>query len=174
MEFHVAQLMREPVGSRREYDVDETCGNDQNTAPFHVRGHVNLLRTDAGLLATADLESAVLMACSRCLGPAQVPVQLHIDEEFYPSVDVVTGVRLPHPNDPMALLIDEHHILNLCEPARQQLVVAEPMQPLCREDCAGLCPGCGRDRNEGPCGCPPDEIDDRWAALGGLLRGRDN
>jgi uncharacterized protein len=132
-----------------------------------------LLRTDAGLLATADLDSQVETACSRCLGPAHVPVQLHLEEEYYPTVDVDTGVRLPLPEDPGAFLIDEHHILNLCEPARQQLVLAEPMQPLCREDCAGLCPGCGGNKNEGPCGCPSSDVDDRWAALEGLLRSKD-
>ena len=45
------------------------------------------------------------------------------------------------------------------------LLVALPLKPLCREDCAGLCPQCGANLNEGPCGCEPDTEDDRWAAL---------
>jgi uncharacterized protein len=173
MQFHVAQILREAVGSRREYAVEETCNAEGDQSAFQVRGNVTLLRTDAGLLATADLESYVQATCSRCLGPAQVPVHLHIEEEYYPTIDVVTGVRLPAPDDAIAFLIDEHHILDLCEPARQQLVMAEPMQPLCREDCAGLCPTCGMDRNEGPCGCPPSDVDDRWAALEAFLRHSD-
>jgi uncharacterized protein len=174
MQFHVAQILREPVGSRREFAVDETCGDGEGPAAFLVKGEVTLLRTDAGLLATADLDSQVQTTCSRCLGPALVPVHLHFEEEYYPTIDVVTGVRLPGTGDASAFQIDEHHILDLCEPARQHLVMAEPMQPLCKEDCAGLCPACGMDRNEGPCGCPSSEIDDRWAALGGLLRNADS
>jgi len=174
MDFHVSQILREPMGSRREYDVAERCAGDVSAATsFPVEGHVTLLRTDAGILTTADLASTVETTCGRCLAPAHVPVDIHVEEEYYPTVDVITGARLPEPEEPTPFLIDGHHILNLCEAARQQLILAEPMQPLCREDCAGLCPTCGSDRNLGQCACSASGTDARWAALGSLLRGSD-
>ena len=51
---------------------------------------------------------------------------------------------------------------------REVLVLGLPMAPVCRPDCAGLCPTCGVDRNRGPCACPAGETDPRWAALDAL------
>ena len=50
----------------------------------------------------------------------------------------------------------------------EQVVLALPMKPLCREECAGLCPTCGANRNEAPCNCPETPADSRWSALEGL------
>ena len=47
--------------------------------------------------------------------------------------------------------------LDLGEVVREQVLLALPLKPLCREDCRGLCPRCGQNRNLGPCGCPPPE-----------------
>ncbi|MBM3157836.1 MAG: DUF177 domain-containing protein, partial [Chloroflexi bacterium] len=61
--------------------------------------------------------------------------------------------------------INENHILDLSEAIRQYTIMALPMKPVCREDCAGLCPHCGRNLNLGPCKCPPAPPDARWAPL---------
>jgi uncharacterized protein len=166
MEFHTAQLLREPIGSRRQYHVSERCLDD---AAGPIEGDVTLLRTDAGILVMASLETAVPITCSRCLSAACTPVVLAVEEEYYPTVDLETGAPMAIPDEETPFLIDQHHILDLREAVRQQLVLAEPMQPLCREDCAGLCPTCGADLNAGPCGCAANGIDPRWAALGGFF-----
>ena len=87
------------------------------------------------------------------------------------GVDMGSGVALKTPDeakeDP-AVLIDGHHEIHLDELVRQYLVTWAPMHPLCREDCAGLCPACGRNRNLGPCGCQEHGADPRWAALAEL------
>jgi uncharacterized protein len=49
--------------------------------------------------------------------------------------------------------------------AEEQVQMAIPMKPLCREECLGLCPQCGKDRNLAPCGCGDEAADPRWAAL---------
>jgi len=56
----------------------------------------------------------------------------------------------------------------LSEVLRQDVLVAVPMHPICREDCAGLCSTCGQNLNEGSCNCAP-EPDPRWASLAALL-----
>ncbi len=63
---------------------------------------------------------------------------------------------------------DEH--LNLREMVLDALFAALPLLPLCREDCAGICPRCGADRNQGDCGCEEVVIDPRWSGLE-ILRG---
>ena len=62
--------------------------------------------------------------------------------------------------------------LDLQPLARDAVLLNLPQVPLCREDCAGLCPVCGADRNDEPCGCEVEAGDPRWATLD-ALRGRD-
>ena len=63
----------------------------------------------------------------------------------------------------VATYVDEQ--IDLEEALRAELLLALPIAPLCRDDCKGLCARCGKDLNEGPCACPPEPKDDRWAAL---------
>ena len=77
--------------------------------------------------------------------------------------------EVPDEDDDEALLIDEHHILDLSEVIRQGLWLAAPEEALCRPDCAGLCPRCGGNRNLGECNCDEASVDPRWAALQALL-----
>jgi uncharacterized protein len=172
MQFNVAQLLLEPIGASRHYHLDETYAVAEGKME-RLRGELTLLRTDRGLLATGTLATRIDVSCSRCLAPVKLPVTLQIEEEYYPTVDALTGAPLPAPEEPTAFLIDEHHILDLSEAVRQALLLAEPMQPLCRPDCAGLCPTCGRDRNLGPCDCSAEPFDARWNALAGLLERRE-
>jgi uncharacterized protein len=53
---------------------------------------------------------------------------------------------------------------------REQILLALPIKNICRDDCAGLCPRCGQNRNLGPCACPPSPADERWAPLARLKR----
>ena len=164
MEFNVAQLLRESIGARRTYSVEEHVRGDGGSS-IAVTGRVALLRTDRSILVEARLQTVIRTECSRCLAPAWASVALALEEEYYPSVDVVSGASLPEPDDPSAFRIDGRHVLDLDEAVRQHLVLAEPMQPLCRPDCAGLCPGCGADRNQGACRCDTVAIDARWSVL---------
>jgi uncharacterized protein len=121
-------------------------------------------------LVYADLDALTQDTCSRCLRPVETPVHLSIEEEYLPTVDVTTGQPLPRRDEDAEEFfeIDAHHHVDLTEAVRQTLVMNEPMRPLCRPDCAGLCNQCGADLNEGPCDCPEQPADDRWAALRAL------
>jgi uncharacterized protein len=172
MRFHVAQLLKDGIGTTRSYEVHEAdlvVANDGSRGS--VEGTVSLLRTKSGILATATLRLLYPDVCSRCLTPLEVPLELHIEEEYYPTVDILTGAASPRPEDQSTFLIDEHHVLDLTEAFRQYRLLAVPMQPLCRPDCAGLCPICGQNLNESPCACPRDEYDPRWSALAKLAQG---
>lgn len=168
--FNVAQLLKEPIGATRAYDI---VAQAHLLAPEladsePVRGHVHLLRTNRGILVTGALRGLATTQCSRCLADITMPVAVDIEEEFQPTVDVVRGTFLAVDEEDTALLIDEHHILDMSDVARQALLLEIPMQPLCRPDCAGLCPTCGKDLNSGACDCLPVEVDARWAQLSAL------
>jgi uncharacterized protein len=96
-------------------------------------------------------------------------VTLLLEEEFLPTIDVVKGTFLEVEEDDTAILIDQHHVLDIAEVVRQALLLEIPMHLLCKPDCLGLCPTCGQDLNAGPCGCLPADVDARWAELSALL-----
>ena len=170
MQYNVSTLLKEPVGSTREYQVDSQVLVDGDRAHRQrVLGRAVFLRTKDGVLVRAHLEGAQSDQCSRCLQPLDLPMQLDIEEEFFASVDAVTGVRLPAPEDPEAFRIDSQHTLDLEETVRQYWAAALPMQALCRPDCRGLCPRCGQDLNQVACSCVPEE-DERWSALRELAK----
>jgi uncharacterized protein len=62
--------------------------------------------------------------------------------------------------------------LELGEMLREQVILAEPMQPLCRVACRGLCPVCGQDLNERPCACPEARQASPFAVLKQLRAGK--
>src|SRR5207302_3099997 len=100
VQFNVSQLLREPIGSRRRYLLDDRFQPPDGGAETRVEGPVELLRTDKGVLAGATLAAVATRECDRCLVPVQLPLRLEFEVEFMPSVDPVTGSVLPRPNDP--------------------------------------------------------------------------
>jgi uncharacterized protein len=163
--FNVSGLLKEGVGATREYDVDDDVPVEGGSR--QVSGHVTMLRTQPGVLVTADLRGVEREQCSRCLRDIEVPLEISFAEEFFASTEPRTGAALPPPEDAEAFRIDGEQMLSLDEAVRQYWTATAPIQPLCRPDCLGLCPRCGKDLNEGPCGCKQD-VDERWAALSEL------
>ena len=163
--YNVATLLKEPVGSTREYELEGQVLMEEDSGRTRpLAGHATFLRTEQGVLVTARLRGVEGEQCSRCLREFDLPVSLEIEEEFFARVDAETGATTPPPEDPEVFLIDADHTLDMDEAVRQYWAMALPMQPLCRPDCRGLCPRCGQNLNEGACACPPEE-DDRWSAL---------
>ncbi|MFC1930004.1 DUF177 domain-containing protein [Chloroflexota bacterium] len=162
MEINVSQLLKAPVGTTREYDMDSTVDIADDGNGCLVQGKIKLIRTQRGILVRAALSTGVALTCGRCLSLFRCPLSLDFEEEYVPIVDVVTGTPLPLPKERSTFTIDEHHVLDLTEATRQYSVLVIPMKPLCREECVGLCPSCGHNLNQGPCDCPSPEIDPRW------------
>ncbi|MBI2869285.1 MAG: DUF177 domain-containing protein [Chloroflexi bacterium] len=164
MQINVAQLLKSPIGTTRSYDIDEDIRLD-DSEPRRVAGEVELTRTHRGVLARTRLNAVLMLNCSRCLAVFEYPVMVEFEEEYVPAIDIASGVALPAPEDSSLFVIDEHHILDLREAVRQNLLLAVPMKPLCRDLCEGICPGCGQNLNTGACRCAREGIDPRWSGL---------
>ena len=174
MQYNVAQLLKESVGATRSYAVDADAKTGYGETE-RVTGKVRLLRTHRGIWASATLELQKWSVCSRCLSSFPLPVRLRVEEEFLPTLDIHTGEPLAVAGgDEGVFTIDAHHVLDLGEAMRQHEIASMPMKPLCRKDCAGLCPTCGANLNEKDCGCVRETTNPRWHALSRLLvRGAD-
>lgn len=167
MQINVSQLLQEPIGSLRDYQVDEVADITGDSKGSLLHGTCELLRTQRSILVKCRLNTEIELTCSRCLNTFQHPLTLNFEEEYLPTVDVASGVPLPV-SEEAVFTIDEHHILDITEAVRQYALLAIPMKPLCTDDCAGLCQNCGQNLNQGRCDCPVQDIDPRWSKLTGL------
>jgi uncharacterized protein len=159
MKLNVAQLLKSPVGTTREYDLEETPSSiDDQPLTQPLKVHLHLTRLNDGVLARGDVDTAVEAVCSRCVEHTQQLIHFHFDEQFRPTIDINTGQTVePDEDDAEPLFtIDAEHMMDVGEVVRQGLVMEAPMHPLCQPACRGLCPHCGANLNEGSCDCPPD------------------
>lgn len=171
MLYNVAQLMKASVGASLSADIhEEDVQIDKDlkmTGP--IDGHVRLRRMNQGILADGWVDLTLEFVCNRCLKEFQQPIHVTFMEQFQPTIDIITGVALPPIEEEDVFAIDDHHQVDLTEAIRQRVLLEIPMIPICREDCAGLCPQCGHDLNLGPCACQPEE-DARFNILKELLQ----
>jgi uncharacterized protein len=168
LSFNVATLLRSAPGTERRYPVEavrmEIADDVRLAQP--IQGEVRLSRTGRSIMARAHLTTAIEGYCSRCLQPVVAPIDVEIEEEALPSIDIDTGLPVNRADEPDALRLDGHHELDLGEPVREAISLAEPISLLCRPDCRGLCLVCGVDLNTITAhDHPDDEIDPRLAAL---------
>src|SRR5579859_6386889 len=145
LRWNVSGLLTEPLGSTRDLlvaGVTIPLDDDLRLAD-PIDGRVRLARTNRGLLISGDLTAGLDAACSRCLRPIIVPLRLRIREEALPSVDIGTGQVIDASAEPDVLRLTAHHELELAGTVREAISLAEPIAPVCRPDCPGLCPECG-------------------------------
>jgi uncharacterized protein len=173
LQINVSQQLKDPIGSVREYDVNDVI--EITGTEGQAEGKVTLIRTDRGILVNGMVRMEIELTCSRCLSLCNYSLALRVEEEYLPTIDIMTSAPITLPNDSGCFTIDEHHVLDLTEAIRQYAVLATPMKPLCQENCAGLCPTCGHNLNQGECNCPPPAGDPRWAVMRKLtVTGNDN
>lgn len=168
--YNVAGLLAEPPGSSRTYAIAGVIldlGPDLVQAD-PVEGSIRVARTNRGILVTGRLTTSLAMACSRCLREIEVPLVLMLEEEVLPSIDLLTGQPLDTSAEPDVPRLTDHHELELEPLVREAIQLAEPIAPLCRADCPGLCIVCGRELAGPEHDHGPGEIDSRLEALRGF------
>ena len=165
--WNVAGLLTDLPGTERAYQVDGVAIRlpDDLALAEPISGHVRLSRTNRGILADARLHTALAGECARCLRPATTPVEVQIEEEYLPSLDLASGAPVSTADEPDALRLTDHHEVDLEPSVRDAILLAEPIAPLDRPDCPGLCIVCGVPLDEGAHDHPDEDLDPRFAAL---------
>lgn len=168
LSYNVAALLRSVPGTVESHHVAlanlDIADDIRLAGP--IEGDVRLSRTGRSVLVRADLSTAMEGICGRCLTPVVTPIEVQVEEEALPSIDIDTGLPVDRDSEPDALRLDDHHELDLENSVREQISLAEPIAVLCRPDCRGLCPDCGLDLNDNPGHSHTDQpIDPRLAAL---------
>lgn len=120
---------------------------------IHIRGAIH-----------GELE----VPCARCLEPTRVPLTVPIDLYYRPMSQIAREEEVAISEAEAEIGFYEGGGLELADVVREQVLVALPMRSICREDCRGLCPVCGANRNGNPCSCRESFTDPRWDALKNL------
>ena len=124
--------------------------------PVHVEGQV--VERSGCLLLTLNAEVLYKTACARCLTELHRVLSLSLSKYA-----AVKGTLQDGEDDDYVVIADS--VMELDEPVGELLFLELPSKDLCSEDCRGLCPKCGKNRNEGDCGGSTKEIDPRLAVL---------
>ena len=161
LRLSVADLLRRP-GSRREEEREVGFGDDLAVTASRVpagspmRLELRLESVNEGIVLTGRAVAPWRGECRRCLRPVEGTLVAPLQEVFE-----------ARPVEGETQRLDGSRI-DLEPVVREAVLLELPLAPLCRDDCPGLCPRCGADLAEGPCGCPGAEVDPRWAALDAL------
>lgn len=141
-------LQKGPVDTVERIPADDElfAGLEVGLAtPLAIEGRLQSAG-ESDLFWKGHLHGEVAGSCRRCLTDVRWPVAAEVAALF--SADLESG------DDPEVYPLPPHatHV-DLRPVVREELLLAVPSFLLCREDCAGLCPKCGADLNQGPCGC---------------------
>jgi uncharacterized protein len=127
------------------------------------RVHLRAERDGEDVIVAGEIDSTVPITCGRCLEELPARVRATVDVRFIPRPP--TGDRVELGSDDLDLDFYDGDEVNLATLVASETALALPMKPLCREDCRGLCPICGGNRNLVTCVCPERAPDPRLGAL---------
>lgn len=147
-------------------------------ASLVVEGQVT--NTGESYLAEGLIRTELQLECGRCLKPFRWPVHVRFCERFHSEDEgkpkSLSAFESAEDDEDEA---DEIHyfsgdVLDLSPAIREQILIAMPMKPICTEECKGICPTCGADLSEGPCGCADQSLDIRLAPLAEWLKAKED
>jgi uncharacterized protein len=127
---------------------------------------------DASFRLKGSMSAAVELECGRCLEPFRLELDEALDLLFLPSSANAGSSAEEHElkDEDLAVSFYRDDEIDLSLLIREQLYLALPMKPMCRADCAGLCPACGANLNLTRCDCTRETADPRLASLKALLK----
>lgn len=173
MFIEIQQLERHPVDFDQDFDPGAIdLGSDlQQRSKLHASGRAQLVEEHHGkhqvikdIRLGGKIQTTLEMPCARCLEPVVQDVKREFELLYRPlGIDAgreelsVTGAEAE-----IGYYSGEGLLLE--DVLREQVLLAVPLKVICRQDCKGLCPQCGKNMNADSCSCEEAE-DERWSAL---------
>ena len=158
---NAAELLRRP-GSDRTIELSvplvdlDVVDATRFTDDAEVGVHLRLDSLSDGIVVDGVLRTPWIGVCRRCLVDTSGVAESDVHELYQKVVTATDAFEI----------VGEQ--LDLRPVVRELVLLDAPSTPLCRPDCAGLCPTCGVDRNKETCACEPPPVDPRWSALDAL------
>jgi uncharacterized protein len=166
MFIDINEIEREGVSFDLPLDlsgVTGTAGDGLRVIGTRMAGRAE--RGDIGVALRARLEAKVELGCSRCTEPFRVDLAIAFYLTLVPeATEFATGETRIQEED-ASLYYTKEHKADLVQIATEQIYLNLPLKPVCKDDCKGLCPQCGANRNCSACGCAGETLDPRLAPL---------
>jgi len=131
--------------------------------PISVNGRIR--RKGGEVELSGELHTTVMVPCARCLKEVELPIELNFAERFASSVSWRDEEQHELSQEDLNLGLVEDAAVELDDVVREEILLSLPGQALCDQNCKGICPNCGADRNAGDCSCKSDQVDSRWEKL---------
>jgi uncharacterized protein len=169
-----AQLVEEPLKLDESLapGVIDYAPDIRQISPLKLQGDASLIVEHRGpkefvedIRLRAKFSGDFEIACARCLDPVKEPLSGSFDLIFRPADADKQGGEHAITEDETEIGYYEESGLLLEDAVREQVLLALPGRTLCSEDCKGICPQCGANRNSAPCHCKEQPADSRWSAL---------
>ncbi len=157
--LNVGFIIKAAVGFNRDFDFYFPRYVDDDLVLTEVEGLINVGRTSQGLIVQGNFSGHTTLECVRCLTTFEQPLKWEFTEVYAFKIDDVAE---------FGLIVPEDGQLDLQTIFREYAILEIPIQPICREDCQGLCIECGQNLNEKDCG-HSQTPDSPFATLENLL-----
>jgi len=146
--------------------IEFASENLTQVTPLHAVGSAVVLKNSGGEIRIQGRYTVEMNApCDRCLGDARYPLDAGFDLFYRPMAVIARDEEVEIDEGEAQIGFYENSGLELEDVLREQVLLALPMQRVCSESCKGICPVCGKNRNETECDCRIERVDDRWGAL---------
>ena len=140
----------------------------RQTALIVTAGAAQLTESTLEIVVSGQFSTTMEVACDRCLEPAAFPVDASFTLSYRPSASAPSAGESAIHGPELEVGFYEGDGIELSDVVREEILLLMPMQRVCREDCKGICPVCGQNRNQVECHCHLKAEDDRWAGLRNL------
>lgn len=165
MKISIANIMKQSAAREEFYLKITPAELDITSADASIEGDILLDFTVANvgdvILLDGNVQAVFLRVCGRCTKEYKLTCVGEFKEKFYPAGTIgISEEELTFSDD----------LIDITQIVREGLLLAEPIMSVCSEDCKGLCPTCGIDRNASECSCDAHEINPKFEALRHLLK----
>lgn len=145
MKLDVRELLLQKIGQSEQVSVELFKEQiDQDVLAERFKGNVKLTKLESEILAEFDGKAALKLLCDRCLSEYQIELPLKFKQIYVAGIADLDESRLS---------VDKNSQIDILEPLRQEILVSLPIKKLCKTDCAGICPTCGKNLNDLKCTC---------------------
>lgn len=161
LKLHITKEML-VQGAFKHFDGEFKCSSIQNNVDKYeidkpIVYSVDLTNTGDSILIMGEANTEASTLCSRCLNPTRV--------ELTGKIDACYLIEEPDEYDIDEFnILPKDHAIDLGDLICASLIIDAPLKPLCKDDCLGLCPQCGKNLNEGSCMCE-EEVSSPFSAL---------
>lgn len=163
MELDISKI-RSKTGSEKSFDLEQPVEDIKEKKihflqPVHVQGKIRNL--DGTLYLEGEADILIERICDRCLSSYKQPLRIRIEENFYPEYKKIDDIDFFKTYNRNQLVLDQT--------VHDGVLLNIHINSICKEDCRGICPTCGKDLNEGSCSCETETTDPRMEILKNLI-----